>query len=240
MYVPRIQGVIDRRILLNYRVDPDVLAAQLPRPFRPQLVGGYGVAGVCLIRLRGIRPWFLPEACGIASENAAHRIAVEWDEEGEMRAGVFVVRRDTSSRMNAWAGGRLFPGVHHHARFEVAEGGPRYRVKLASDDGAVSIDVEARETERLPSTSLFASLADASAFFERGSLGYSPAAAPGSFDGLELNVSRWKATPLAVDSARSTYFDDRNAFPAGSIALDSALLMQDIEHSWQARPAICV
>ncbi|MCH2211116.1 MAG: hypothetical protein MK110_07425 [Fuerstiella sp.] len=74
MRLPVIQGVIDRRILVNFRIASDVLAAQLPAPFRPQLVRGFGVAGICLIRLKQIRPRFLPRFAGVASENAAHRI----------------------------------------------------------------------------------------------------------------------------------------------------------------------
>src|SRR3984893_10338567 len=98
MRIPVVQGLIDRRILVNFRVDPDVLTRMLPKPFRPKLVRGAGMAGVCLIRLKHIRPRFLPSFVGIGSENAAHRIAVEWDENGQYREGVFIPRRDTSSR----------------------------------------------------------------------------------------------------------------------------------------------
>src|SRR5262245_37618023 len=117
MRIPVIRGVIDRRILVNYHVDPDVLSPLLPPPFRPKVVHGFGMVGICLIRLKKVRPTFLPSWFGISSENAAHRTAVEWDENGALRGGVYVRRRDTDSRLNAWAGGRLFPGVHHHARF---------------------------------------------------------------------------------------------------------------------------
>src|SRR4051812_12690190 len=109
MRIPVIRGVIDRRILVNYRVAPQVLAKFLPVPFRPKLIQGVGMAGVCLIRLKHIRPRSFPLPLGLSSENAAHRIAVEW----EGREGVYIPRRDTSSRINAAVGGRLFPGVHH-------------------------------------------------------------------------------------------------------------------------------
>src|SRR5262249_61863595 len=79
MRLPSIRGVIDRRILVNYRVAPDVLARLLPAPFRPRLVHGFGMVGICLIRLREVRPALLPAWLGIASENAAHRAAVESD-----------------------------------------------------------------------------------------------------------------------------------------------------------------
>src|ERR1700730_7686708 len=106
MRIPVVRGVIDRRILVNYRVDADVLAGILPAPFRPKLVQGMGMAGVCLIRVKGIRPVFLPRMIGISSENAAHRIAVEWNQGGEAREGVFIPRRDTSSRLNVLLSGR--------------------------------------------------------------------------------------------------------------------------------------
>ena len=79
MQFPVIRGLIDRRILVNYRVKPEVLARLLPAPFRPKMVNGSGMAGVCLIRLKHIRPRFMPLFPGLSSENVAHRIAVEWD-----------------------------------------------------------------------------------------------------------------------------------------------------------------
>jgi hypothetical protein len=56
MRLPVIRGLIDRRILVNYRVRPDVLARLIPSPFRLKLVNGWGIAGVCLIRKRQPRP----------------------------------------------------------------------------------------------------------------------------------------------------------------------------------------
>jgi hypothetical protein len=60
MQIPIMRGIIDRRILVNFRVDPTVLAGLLPAPFRPKLVKGVGMAGVCLIRLKDIRLRWLP------------------------------------------------------------------------------------------------------------------------------------------------------------------------------------
>ena len=93
--IPVIRGIIERRILVNFRVAPDVLEEVLPEPFRPKLIGGVGMAGICLIRLRHIRPNFLPAFVGISSENAAHRIAAQWESGGQAQEGVYVLRRDT-------------------------------------------------------------------------------------------------------------------------------------------------
>jgi len=100
MKIPVIQGVIRRRILANFRVDPEVMQRELPSRFEPKLQRGYAVAGICLIRLEHIRPRFIPESVGLNSENAAHRVAVLWEEEGVKREGVFISRRDTNSQLN--------------------------------------------------------------------------------------------------------------------------------------------
>ena len=239
MRLPVILGIIDRRILVNYRVDPAVLGPTLPRPFRPKLHRGYGMVGICLIRLRRVRPRFLPSWLGISSENAAHRTAVEWDEGGRVHEGVYVRRRDTSSRLNALAGGRLFPGTHSHARFTVRESGTHFEVALRSDDGVTSLSVVGDVTDSLPKGSSFGSLAEASAFFQAGSLGYSATPNPRRFQGLELRCHRWQIEPLAVSAVRSSYFDDRVVFPAGSIEFDCALLMRGIEHEWHGKSDLC-
>src|SRR5579859_459630 len=135
MRLPMIRGLIERRILVNYRVDPEVLSGIVPAPFRPLTIRGHGIAGICLIRLKQIRPGFLPGFMGTTSENAAHRIAIEWDENSRRREGVYVPRRDTSSRLNTLIGGRIFPGVHHHADFEIDERDGHYGVRLRGRDG---------------------------------------------------------------------------------------------------------
>jgi hypothetical protein len=238
MRVPVIRGVIDRRILVNYRVEPAVLATLLPAPFRPKLVRGVGVVGICLIRLRNVRPAGLPAWLGISSENAAHRAAVEWDDCGSVREGVYVWRRDTDSRLNALAGGRLFPGLHHHARFAVQESAHEFDVALQSDDGGAALSVRGRGARAWPASSVFPSIEAASRFFQAGSLGYSTTAEPSRFEGLELRCSDWRIEPLAITSVRSTFFEDESRFPRGSIAFDSALLMRDVDHEWHARPSI--
>lgn len=197
------------------------------------------MAGVCLIHLKAIRPVWLGPPWGIASENAAHRFAVEWDADGQTRQGVFIPRRDTSSRLNALVGGRLFPGEHHHARFETQETGSCVNVAMRSDDGRSSISVEAREASDFPESSVFSSLEEASAFFEDGSLGYSATKNPGRFDGLELRCGSWSVQPLAVGQLRSSFFDDLDTFPEGTATFDHALLMRGIDHEWHGRTPLC-
>lgn len=237
--ISAVEGVIDRRILANYRLHPEFAAAQLPAPFRPKLVHGFAIGGICLIRLKKVRPAALPIRAGIRSENAAHRIAVVWDDHGTQREGVYIARRDTSSRLNSLAGGRLFPGTHHRGVFRVNESADRFDIDYSSNDGQCSMRISAHVTDLFPANSLFDSLGHASHFFETGSLGYSPKRKPGQFVGLELACRQWCVQALAVQSVASDYFDDPARFPPGTAQFDNAILMRGIEHAWHQRGVLC-
>jgi len=239
MRLPAVRGVIERRILTNFRVDADVLGRYLPPPFRPKLAHGWGIAGICLIRLAQVRPRPFPRLLGISSENAAHRVAVEWDTPNGVQDGVYIPRRDTSSRLNSLVGGRLFPGEHHLARFEVRESDTDFSVSMSDPVSAAYLLVEARITSSIPSDSIFNSIDEASSFFEAGALGYSATSRSGQFDGLELRTFQWAVEPLEVKRVESSFFSDESKFPSGSVEFDCALLMRNIDHEWHSRDSIC-
>ena len=235
MKIPTLQGQIARRILMNFRADPDVVQTHLPAPFRPKLQGEFAILGVCLIRLQQIRPLWLPLPLGLCSENAATRIAVSWDENGQAREGVFIPRRDTSSLLNHWTGGRIFPGQHHLAHFYVRRALDCIELRMQADDGN-QVRVVGRAAENWPVNSCFADLEDASQFFQAGSLGYSVRADSSDLDGLVLQTSNWKVENFTVSEAFVGAFADEVRFPAGSVQFDHALLMTNITHQWQTAP----
>ena len=234
MKLPVIQGIIRRRILANFRVEPQVMQRQLPSRFRPKLQGGLAVAGICLIRLEHIRPRFVPESVGLNSENAAHRVAVLWDEDGATREGVFISRRDTNSQLNHLLGGRIFPGEHHQASFTVSESESEIKLSLESADATVVVKLEGNMAQALPATSVFSSLAEASRFFEGGSLGYSVTHDPNRLDGLNLKTRQWQVEPLELKTIYSSYFSDEQRFPKSSIEFDHALIMKNVAHEWHS------
>lgn len=238
MRAPSIRATIERRLLVNYRIDPDVLAAVLPAPFRPALVGGYGVGGICLIRLGHIRPSGLPAGVGPTTENAAHRVAVEWDTPTGPIAGVYIPRRDTSSRLVALLGGRTFPGWHHLARFQADEGEGNYQVRINSRDGEVAVLVRARLAENVTAGSIFCNVDHASQFFRSAPVGYAATPKAGILDGVELSTCGWAMRPVELLEVRSSFFDDRRRFPGDTAVLDSAFLMAGLDTSWSAMPRL--
>jgi hypothetical protein len=238
MRLPRMNGEIERRLLVNYRVDPEALRRLLPERFRPQLVDGAGVAGICLIRLGGLRPRFVPAAFGLTTENAAHRIAVEWDTPDGTESGVYIPRRDTDSRLTVVLGGRAFPGVHSRARFTVAETDDDIRVGLRSMDGDVEVDVHVAVEPELAGSALFADVTAASRFFETGAVGWSPGRTAGDVEGVRLDTTAWRVEPGRIVSVASSYFSDPAVFPPGSAEPDCALVMRRVPVRWDALPSL--
>ncbi|MFD5366957.1 DUF2071 domain-containing protein [Streptomyces sp. NPDC127103] len=237
MRQPRLSSVIERRLLVNYRVAPDAAARLLPEPLRPQVVNGHAVAGICLLRLGKVRPVWAPEVFGPSSENAAHRIAVEWDGPDGVETGVYIPRRDTASLLNAWAGGRVFPGEHGRADFEVHETPDRTRVALATRDGDLRVDVTVEPADELHGSELFPDLAAASRFFRAGSKGFSPTGA-GHLEGMELHTDAWHVEAGRVRAAASSFFDDPDRFPPGSATLDCVLIMRNVPADWRPLPGM--
>ncbi|MFN7140789.1 MAG: DUF2071 domain-containing protein [Limisphaerales bacterium] len=238
MCVPEIEGVIRRRLLINFRAQPEVVQQLLPATFAPKVYRGWSIVGICLIRLEEIRPVGFPRFVGMASDNAAHRIAVTWQEPGDVREGVYIPRRDTNSCLNHLAGGRLFPGEHNLAEFHGTDDGGHISISIRSSDGSMRVEVEGQQTDEFPSNSIFPSLTASSEFFAAGSVGYSATRDCCRFDGIRLDTTQWTVAPLCMSKVESSFFGDRQRFPANSIEFDHALIMRDIPHRWVSEPEI--
>jgi hypothetical protein len=158
---------------------------------------------------------------------------VTWtDSEGVQHEGVFIPRRDTGSILNHFAGGRIFPGEHHLADFDVEDDGVQIAFSMKSRDGAVSVRLQATESDSLPAASRFTSVLESSKFFEGGSLGYSVTRDSSRLDGLRLVTSQWHVRPLNVEKVYSSIFSNPDIFPPGSVEFDHALIMRNIPHEW--------
>lgn len=237
MKIPALIGTIERRILVNFRAELSVLRDFVPQPFEPLSVNGYGIVGICFFQLKDLRIKGTPSLLGYRSENAAHRISIQWEENGKRKTGVYIPRRDTSSVLNALAGGRVFSGAHRLAKFQVKEENETFEISFQGKDGT-SFYMQARESSNFPMGSLFKTLDRASAFFRRGNIGYAPRYKREIFDGIELHISDWDVQALRVNEVQSDFFENLTFFPKGSIYFDHALLMKNCEHEWLERREI--
>lgn len=217
-----VHAQLRRRLLISYRVDPVVAASLLPDGFRPQLVDGSAVAGVCILGLESIRPRWIRRRVGLRSENATHRIAVEWDGPDGVESGVFVFERHSSAWHPVLFGGRLFPGVHHRARFRIEESHDRYALTMTADARSIEADVEVGGEW---TSTLFPSVDDASSFYRSGRVGWSLGRDGRRVEPVAFRAEDWKVEPARLHRLRSSFFD---ALPEGAAVFDSVLVMRDL------------
>lgn len=227
-----------RRILLNFRVEAEVAARQLPSPFRPRLHHGWALAGVCLLRLEEMRPAFLPASMGMSSENALHRFAVEWEEKGETHHGLFVARRDTNSPLAVITRGRLLPGDPHLASFKIRSGTREVEVEIHAQYGEMDLVFSGSLQRQWPKDSCFGSVEAASRFFEAERLGYSTRRGAAGLEGFQWTTREWDVQALTVQEISASYFDDLARFPQGSTHFDHALMLQNVQHEWAVAPQL--
>ena len=226
-------GTIERRLLISYQADPDVIRSVVPAPLRLRLVEDRAVVGICLLRLGQLRPGVLPRWTGLRSENVAHRIGVEHPTPDGWRPGVYIPVRHSTSWVNVAAGGRCWPGVHHRAHIHSIEQAQHLDVRVEGPD--VRIRASGHSAPRLTSR-LFETLEEASRYYEIGTVGWSPDHHD-RLEAMRLEVHAWEVEPFELDAVRSSYFDDTSRFPAGTVTLDSALLMRNLAVSCRRVPA---
>ncbi|GAA4481016.1 DUF2071 domain-containing protein [Microbacterium panaciterrae] len=226
--VPGVRAHLRRRLLVSYRLDPDVARGLLPAPLRPQLVNGQALAGFCVLGLDGIRPRWMSAEVGLRSENAAHRVAVEWDEDGAVRTGVYILERHSSAWHPVLFGGRLFPGVHRHARFTIGERDGRYAMTMDAGGEHLDADVEVGG----PWTSaFFDTVEEASEFYRSGRIGWSRAHDGVTLESVALAAEGWAVQAARIRSVHSSFFD---ALPPGAAQLDHVVVMRDLDITMEA------
>lgn len=233
MLIQAVSGICERRIILNWRVDPALVAKHLPRPFRPRLVKGHAIVSVEVLQLVGMRPTGMPRIAGFHTQNAVDRIAVEWNEGGSILHGFFVPSRYSPSAVNTLISlTRLFPAVFKHARFRFERAGVHYRVSVAAEGNRLSFD--ANESSIFSEKSAFDSMNMASEFHRDAKISYSPAHEEGTYDGIYLKSFDWHATPLEVINVHYDYIE--KTFPGA--VFDSAFVVRNTKHEWHGMGSI--
>jgi hypothetical protein len=181
-----------------------------------------------------MRPSFLSHMpLGVSSNNAAHRIAVEWNDNGIIKEGVYIFRRDTDSLINSLAGGRLFPGVNKYSNFDISDNKGEVEFSMHSKDREVEIYLRGNDCNNIPKTSVFSSYQEISNFFKEGADGYSPARKHNCIQGLCLQTTDWDMTPFHVEELTTNFFYNQFQIPNEQMHFDSAVIMRNIQHRWE-------
>jgi hypothetical protein len=225
---------LEQRLLLVFRAEPSALIQWLPDDVRLRLFRGLGIAGIWIERQERVSR-LLPARLA-ATQNVVHHIYAAREEASHReRAGIVVVRRDTSSRWQSWSAGGPQLVRRHHARFRIRRRREAIDLVADSDDRVMHVALAAQLCERLPTDSVFRSVADATAFL-RPSNDFLQAVV-GLPESPRQPPAKWRLQPLAVQRVESSLFGCPAA--AEKLQFDSAFTLRSIEFSWQQQPAFC-
>ncbi len=226
---PTIRGFVERRLLVNYRVDLETLDKALPAPFRAREVGDTreGMGSVCFTQVEDARPSLFPSGMGTTVEAVTHRVSAELRLEGEPTAEhcFYVPQREVSSRLQAIVGRRLLPTKMEQAEITTEENGDGCLVLVEDGIEKVGFEVRETDTDEVDEDSVFYSVESARVFLCEGGVEYSRSG--GSYGGLNCCQDGGEMVPVEVTRARSSYFEKMGG------VLDSAFVIAETEHEWQ-------
>jgi len=151
---------------INYRVDPDALAALLPAPLEVELHKGHGWVQILMSSLRDMRPKGMPALFGTCFYQVSYRAAVQYrTRDGARRRGGYFVRSETNHPLMRAIGNAL-------AEFKFHDFGAAEMVMLREGDrltagvdpepafplGKLVAVVDTRPRDRPPAGSRWSSL----------------------------------------------------------------------------------
>ena len=224
---PAVRGVVERRLLVNYRVGLGTLETVLSGPFRGREVGesGMGIGSICITKVENARPRFAPGFLGIPVETATHRIYARVEGSGEHC--VYVPRRDVSSGFHAFVMGSLLPTEFSQGEFRTEVKGGEQKIQIDCGNEVVGVVFDEAERDEVDEDSVFYSLESASVFLCEGGVEYSLSG--DVYSGVEPCPGEQDLNPVDVEDERSSYFGKMGG------EFDSAFRMEEMEHVWQPR-----
>ncbi|MEM7367373.1 MAG: hypothetical protein AAF587_02160 [Bacteroidota bacterium] len=234
-----VEGLIEWKILINYKVELGVLQRFLPQPFFPRSIRGFGLVGIAVTKQKGLRSVGVPLSVGFSSMIVEHQIAASWENAGKLCHGLYIPRRDTSSLLQMMVGDRLSGGMHHLSRIRARIRYDRYTLGMRSiDQQGVKVQLMAKLTDRFPMGSVMKELETAVDFFESGKIAYSPLYKKSVFEGIAWQAKDYSIQPLRVERLNGNYWEELAGFPAKSVFFDHALLIQGAPHQWNHIPEL--
>jgi hypothetical protein len=114
----------------------------------------------------------------------------------------------------------------------VSEPGDRLDYSVTTEAGDTDVRLGVRLVDDWRPSPLFPAFEDVRSFFAKGDCGFSCSLRGDELEGMQLRTTVWEMSPLEVEHVASTFYDDRDRFPEGSIGLDGAVLMRGIPHEW--------
>jgi len=216
--------------LVNFDIEPRVLAKALPSPLRPATYEDRAWLSIVIARMERMRPVFIPRALGITYNQIVYRAVVDC----QGRRGVHFLRSDADNPLMAAFGNAMSFFRFHRSEVSIRRLGSEIAVDVRSQGGTADIHARfdlARRDESLPSTSRFRDLNEAKNRLVQLFDAYHPSSGRRTIDVVSIDRSDWVLS-VVPNTGTYRYMEASTAFPAGSAHLDSIFYVQDLRYRW--------
>lgn len=226
-----LNGVVTRRFLISYPVQPAVLSAFLPPHAELSTWQGLAWVSACFVNIRHMRPSLVPSPVGMEFNYLVHRTRARVPyPDGVRRESVLVLEANINRRAVAAIGQRL-PGVRFHARdIKLLEAPDSWSVQMRADDGALLYQADIAKSsiaDELPAGSRFPDLATADKFLLNVSYGAEWHAQTGSMQFFAETHDAWHAQ---AGSCKSRRFALLESLGAAAPQADHVITMTNVPH----------
>ena len=205
------------RVVVFYRVEPDVARGLLPSELRPRITAGSAIVVLCYTHLGRLETRFLPHRLA-TSHHLAYRVSAEAAGENGPTCSTWVAHRETSSRIGARWNEKVFRHGHGRSRFSIEDDACELTLRVESSRGD---ELFLRASACESTGTVFSQPNDVGEFFRNdGTI------RPHGVFAREADVvdahNAFVPEPLALIELRSAFFEDPDRFPSGSVAIDGA------------------
>ena len=214
--------------LVNFAIEPSVLARALPSPLVPDIYADRGWLSVVIAQMSGMRPAGIPQPLGVTYNQVVYRAVVR---HGDAR-GVHFLRSDSDSCLMSALGNAMSFFAFHHADIEMQRDSDLQSVEVRTRDHTADIQARFRPSTELPPTSVFPDLATAKRQLVELFDAYHPRPGRPVTDQISIRRSDWELRLVEDEIARYQLMDDSAMFPAGSAVLDSVFAVKDLMYRW--------
>ena len=231
-----LNGVVTRRFLVSYPVQPAALSRFLPPNAELSTWQQLAWVSACFVNLRHLRPSLVPTPVGIELNYLIHRTRARiLYPDGVRRESVLVLEANINSRIFANVGHRL-PGVRFQARdIRLCETPDYWRVQMEDDAGVLLYQADiAKDSvgEKLPSSSRFPDLAAADSFLLNVSYGVEWCAQAKSVRMLAETHDAWHTLAGSCTTHHNAFLD---SLDAAATEADHVITMTNIPHYFAFR-----
>lgn len=227
--------LIDRRILILYRVSTAALEQVLPAAAEPREVADRALAGIAFRRRRTMRSGWVPAQLG-TSQCATHFVLLRKCRGAGCHPGVVALRHDCSSRWQAWWSSA---GRSHHARFEVADYVDSLELAGDSDDRVMQLRFKAHPARGLPYRSIFRSIPQVTDYLADDLAGLGLLQSRQVAEESSGGWAHLRLEPLEVAQLESSIFDRWRQASPGLVEFDSAFSLREDQLAWSQEGTLC-